>query len=309
MATASSSAITTRHQREIAPARPLPFAARPPRGTAPRPARRARGRAATARRRARSAGRREATARVRPRCSAGSTGSGSSLPNTPTMANGSAAPSARPITSRSRQHDDLRQVDREHVAAGGAERLEGGDHVAPAVEMALHRIGDADAADQQRGEADQRQELREALMLRSSCGEALARVRTSQPASGSALRASSMTALARALVGRVVRQLQRGRSSAPGCRAGAGRSRAGASSLTSKRGPKPTPPASLSGSAIDHARISNVGGADADAVAELQVEPRQQRRIGGRAECAVALGQQVGHRHCAAASVSSPSIG
>ena len=32
------------------------------------------------------------------RCSAGTTGSGSSLPNTPTMTNGSAAPTASPIT-------------------------------------------------------------------------------------------------------------------------------------------------------------------------------------------------------------------
>ena len=35
--------------------------------------------------------------------------------------------------------------------------------VAPAVEMTLHRIGDADAADQQRGQADDGEELREAL--------------------------------------------------------------------------------------------------------------------------------------------------
>ena len=60
------------------------------------------------------------------------------------------------------EHDHLRQIDREDVAAGGAERLERGDDVAAAIDMALDRIGDADAADQQRGEADQGQELGEA---------------------------------------------------------------------------------------------------------------------------------------------------
>ena len=47
------------------------------------------------------------------------------------------------------QPDHLRQVDRKHVAAGAADRLEGGDHVAPPVDVALHRVGDADTADQQ----------------------------------------------------------------------------------------------------------------------------------------------------------------
>ena len=57
------------------------------------------------------------------------------------------------------QQEDLRQIDAEHVAAGGADRLEGRDDVEPAVDMAPDGVGDADAADQERGEADQRQEL------------------------------------------------------------------------------------------------------------------------------------------------------
>ena len=60
------------------------------------------------------------------------------------------------------EHDHLRQIDREDVAAGGAERLERGDDVAAAIDVALDGVGDADAADQKRGEADQRQELGEA---------------------------------------------------------------------------------------------------------------------------------------------------
>ena len=148
------------------------------------------------------------------------------------------------------EHDHLREVDGEHVAAGGAERLEGGDHVAAAVDMALHRVGDADAADQQRGEADQSQELREAadgaLELRRGVGAA-----ADFPAgfAAAALRASSMNARRRRDRRRRCRAVLPDRSSAPGCRAAAGRWRAAPSSLIRKRGPKPTPPASLSGSA------------------------------------------------------------
>ena len=70
------------------------------------------------------------------------------------------SPIAAP-TADEQQH--LPEIDREHAAAGRAERLQRRDHVALAVEMALHRVGDADAADQQRGQADQREELGEAL--------------------------------------------------------------------------------------------------------------------------------------------------
>ena len=60
------------------------------------------------------------------------------------------------------QHD-LGEVERHHLAARRAEALQGGDGRALAVDEAAHRIGDADAADQQRGQADEGQELREAL--------------------------------------------------------------------------------------------------------------------------------------------------
>ena len=65
-------------------------------------------------------------------------------------------------------HEDLHQIDGEDEAARGAEALEGGDDAALAVEIGAHGIGDTDAADHQRGQADQRQELREALDV---CGE------------------------------------------------------------------------------------------------------------------------------------------
>ena len=62
-----------------------------------------------------------------------------------------------------RDQHHLSAIDGEHCAAGSAERLHGADHVALAREMRGDRIGDADAADQQRGQADQREKLREAL--------------------------------------------------------------------------------------------------------------------------------------------------
>ena len=108
-----------------------------------------------------------------------------------------------------RQHHHLGEVDREHAGAGRAERFQGRDHVAPAVEMALDRIGDADAADQQRGQPDQREILGEALDdCCSSEGEALARLRISQPASGSCACAAAVTARAAVSVRVVVGQAQ-----------------------------------------------------------------------------------------------------
>ena len=85
-------------------------------------------------------------------------------PNIETIANGSAGAEAG-ADQRGEQRDqhDLRAVDGEYVGAGRAERLHGRDRVALAREMAGDRIGDADAADQQRGQGDERQKLAEAL--------------------------------------------------------------------------------------------------------------------------------------------------
>ena len=60
------------------------------------------------------------------------------------------------------QHD-LREVEQHHLPARRAEALQGGDGGALAVDEAAHRIGDADAAHEQGGQADEGQELGEAL--------------------------------------------------------------------------------------------------------------------------------------------------
>ena len=60
-------------------------------------------------------------------------------------------------------HHHLQQMDPQDGPAGGAEALEGGDDLAAAIDVGGDRVGDADAADQQRGEPDQRQELPQPL--------------------------------------------------------------------------------------------------------------------------------------------------
>ena len=57
------------------------------------------------------------------------------------------------------------------------------------------------------------------------------------------------------------------------------------------------PLASLSGSVSMRARDLDRGVADGQTRAGLEIEPRQQRRVDGGAERAVALRQRVGERH------------
>ena len=51
------------------------------------------------------------------------------------------------------------EVDRDDLPARGAEALQGRDRGALAVDETAHGIRDADAADEQRGQADEGQEL------------------------------------------------------------------------------------------------------------------------------------------------------
>jgi len=124
------------------------------------------------------------------------------------------------------QQQHLREINDEDTGAGRAQGLHRGDGVALAVEMALHRIGDADPAHQQRGQADQREILRERSTLRSSCGDALLRVRTSHPASGSCFSAAAVNAAAAALSLALCPGAVGDNASARDCRAAADRSRA-----------------------------------------------------------------------------------
>ena len=55
------------------------------------------------------------------------------------------------------------EEDAEHHAARGADALHRGDDLAPLVDEGRDRVGDADAADEQRGQPDERQELPQPL--------------------------------------------------------------------------------------------------------------------------------------------------
>ena len=130
--------------------------------------------------------------------------------------------------------------------------------------MARDRIGDADAADQKRGQADQRQELGEAFDVAFELRRRLvagadfpAGVRKFAISPGS--RPPPPRCRSHWPPGSRSRYCQRTRL--PGCRSPVARS---AASLMSTRGPRPMPPASLSGSAVSAARSSIVAAADGD---------------------------------------------
>ena len=173
------------------------------------------------------------------------------------------------------EHDHLGEIDREDVAAGGADGLEGRDDVAAAIDMAFHGIGDADAADQQRGEADQREELREAADGALQLRRGVAAGADFPPRSRQRLSRVAGQRLRGAVVGRVVREFY---AIDPAHQAAGlqqlGRAQAGFADQEAR--PKTDAAGELVGLGADHAADLEAGAADADAVADLQVEPRQQ---------------------------------
>ena len=92
----TSAATETREDRDDSAGAASAARARSGRGTGPRPARRAPGRAARSRRQAPSARRRAARARARAGASVGAIGIGSTLPNSAVTRNGRAAPTHEP---------------------------------------------------------------------------------------------------------------------------------------------------------------------------------------------------------------------
>ena len=127
------------------------------------------------------------------------------------------------------------------------------------------------------------------LMVRSSCGEALLRVRISHPRFRQRLSRVAGKRLRGTVVGRVVRQFY---PIDPAHQA------AGLQQLGRAQGrfadqearAKPDAAGELVGLGADDAADLEGRAADADAVADLQVEPRQQGGIGGGAERAVTFG-------------------
>ncbi len=63
--------------------------------------------------------------------------------------------------TQSRQHQNLDEINRKNIPAGGAERAKHGDRPPLLVEIARNRIGDARATDEQRRQSHERQKLPE----------------------------------------------------------------------------------------------------------------------------------------------------
>ena len=121
--------------------------------------------------------------------------------------------------------------------------LHGRDRVALAREMTGDCIGDADAADQQRGQGDQRQELAETLDIALELRRSLV-ARADVPAGIGESRCALafFECDARRRRSRSMPAAAAGIASARGCRAAGGALARNASWLTRRRGPKPMPP-------------------------------------------------------------------
>ena len=80
------------------------------------------------------------------------------------MAKGSRRPATRPMpTPMPAMSSTCTRCTVKMVAGGGAEALEGGDDLAAAIDEGRDRIGDADATYEKGSQADERQELAQAL--------------------------------------------------------------------------------------------------------------------------------------------------
>ena len=189
--------------------------------------------------------------------------------------------------------------------AGRAHRFHGGDHVALAVEMALHGIGDADAAHQQSGEPDQREILREALDVSLKLRRGIAPA-ADFPSGVRQLRLRCVDDRLDGLLARVVfRQAQ---AIAPAHKAARLQQAGGAQGFFAHQQARAEIDAAseLVWFAAQHRANFEIGRAHRDAVAGLQSEAREQGRRSGRAEGAIALGQQCGQIQRAAPATSAP---
>ena len=192
-----------------------------------------------------------------------------------------------------RQQQHLPEIDREHPAAGSAERLQGRDDVALAIDVALHGIGNTDAADQQRGETDQGQELGEvidiALQRRRCVGAAAdlpAGVRQLRVGGGGHRAGGGIAAVRQAQAIRPAHQA-------------AGHQQPGRPQrrlADDDAGPEGQAGGKLVRLVLDRRGDLEGGAADGDPRAGFQLKPRQQGGVDRRAKGAVALRQRVRKR-------------
>ena len=89
------------------------------------------------------------------------------MAESPFTTKGRTAPKARPMPIPTSAISITCEVEHHHLPARSAEALEGGNRGALAVDEAAHRVGDAHAAHEQGGQADEGRELGEALDVAS----------------------------------------------------------------------------------------------------------------------------------------------
>ena len=213
------------------------------------------------------------------------------------IANGSAAPSPAPMAvANSATSTISRAIDGENAAARGAERLHRPDHVALARQVARDRIRHADAADNERGQGDEREELGEALDIAFELRRGLV-ARADFPA-GVGERGLRLLfdrchgAIAR--VGRGQAQPVLPAHQTAGLQKSA---RAQRRLADEHARPKADPAGELVRLADQRRAQLDHGVADGDPVAGFEIEPREQRRIDGGAEGVVLPRQQGRQRH------------
>ena len=177
-------------------------------------------------------------------------------------------------------------------AAGRPDRFQRGDHVALAIEIELRRVGDPDAADQQRREPDQRQVLREALDIAFELRGHVAAA-ADFPTGLRKLRLRGGYGVGDAVRVHPFRHPQPvmpAHQAAGLQQAGCAQSRfadqhPGTESETARK---------LVGFAGERGTQFHLCSPDRESGAGLQFEPRQQRRIGDDTENPVPFGQQCG---------------
>ena len=190
-----------------------------------------------------------------------------------------------------RQQQHLGQIDRENTPPRCAKGFQRGDHFAAAVEMAFHRIANANAADQQRGQSDDGEELREAIDVALELWRGVLAI-ADFPAGFRQL----LARIGRHGNGRFVGALRQAQPVDPAHQT-AGLQQAGcAQRVFTHQQARAEADAARKLIRLTRECCANFyrGAADGERRAGFDVEPCKERRIGGGAERAVPLRQNIG---------------
>ena len=196
---------------------------------------------------------------------------------------------------KQRDQQNLDAVDGEHVAAAGAERLHGADGVALARQVRRDRIRYTDAADEQRGQRDQGEELGEAFDAALELRRRLV-ARADLP---TGVGEGRLRLFVDRRHGAVARARGEAQPVLPAHQAAGLDEAGGAQRRLADEDARPEADTGREPIGLFDQRGAQVdrGAADGDPVAGFQIEPGEQRRIDGGAERAVLFRQQGRQRH------------